>query len=213
LDDVYMLKLCDDRAFVTRILPLVPGVILRFFGDYLISGRDWEQSKKALLREFFPHLIRERLVRDLITFNFHKEATPVREFIDQDFSAARILEYEASEQSLVDRILMNLHPTVIAQSALIDRPHSRKELYEVVGIIEEKFAVDRERRRDQVSQQGSAMQESPRTGVGRNYSSASRSIKCWECGRLGHIQRFCQSRKSQSGNGQVPGGFRDPGRQ
>jgi len=143
LDDVHMLKLCDDRSFVMRILPLVPGVILRFFGDCVVNGRDWEQSKKALLREFFPHFIRERLVRDLITFNFHKEATPVRGFIDQVFSAARILEYEASEQSVVDRIIMNLHPTVLAQSALVDRPHSRKELYEVVGIIEEKFAVNR----------------------------------------------------------------------
>jgi hypothetical protein len=57
------------------------------------------------------------------------------------------------------------------------------------------------------------MQESPRRGVGRNDSSASRSVKCWECGRLGHIQRFCHSRKSQSGNGQMPGGSRDPGQQ
>ena len=31
LDDIHMLNLCDDRSFVTRILPLVPGVILRFF--------------------------------------------------------------------------------------------------------------------------------------------------------------------------------------
>ena len=31
LDDIHTLNLCDDRSFVTRILPLVPGVILRFF--------------------------------------------------------------------------------------------------------------------------------------------------------------------------------------
>ena len=155
-----------------RVLPLVPGVIPRFFGDCLINGRDWEQSKKALLPQFFPHFIRERFVRDLINFNFHKEAIRVREFIDQVFSAAKILEYEASEQSVVDRIVMNFHPTVLAQSALVDRKHSRKELYEVVGIIEEKFAVKRERRRIQISQQGRTMQESPRRGVGRNDSSA-----------------------------------------
>ena len=28
LDDIFMLNVCDDRSFVTRILPLVPGVIL-----------------------------------------------------------------------------------------------------------------------------------------------------------------------------------------
>ena len=213
LDEVYQLKLCDDRSFITRILPLVPGVILRFFGDCLVNRKDWEQSKKALLREFFPHFIRERLIRDLITFNFHKETTPVREFIDQVFSAARILEYEATEQSLVDRIVMNLHPTVLAQSALIDRPHSRKDLYEVVGIIEEKLAVNRERIRNLESQQERTVQELPRRGVGGNESYASRSVECWGCGRSGHIQRFCRSRKSQPGNGQAPGGSRNPGQQ
>jgi len=40
LDDIHMLHLCDDKSFVTRILPVVPGVILRFFGDCLRNGRD-----------------------------------------------------------------------------------------------------------------------------------------------------------------------------
>ena len=56
LDDIHMLGLYDDRSFVTRILPLVPGVILRFFGACLRNGRDWGQWKKDLLREFFPLL-------------------------------------------------------------------------------------------------------------------------------------------------------------
>ena len=135
LEDVYMLNLCDDRSFVTRILPLVPGVILRFFGECLRNGRDWKQSKQQLLREFFPHFTRERLIRDLITFNFHNHTTPVRDYIDQVFSAARFLEYDAEEQSLVDRIVMNLHADILAQSAFVDRPRSRKELYDVVGMV------------------------------------------------------------------------------
>ena len=40
LEDVYLLKLCDDRSFITRILPLVPGVLLRFFGECLRLGKD-----------------------------------------------------------------------------------------------------------------------------------------------------------------------------
>ena len=103
LQDVYLLKLCDDTSFITRILPLVPGVLLRLFGECLRLGKDWEQSKQQLLCEFFPHFIRERLIRDLITFNFHDHTTPVREYIKQVFSAARFLGYDAEEQSLVDR--------------------------------------------------------------------------------------------------------------
>jgi len=138
---------------------------------------------------------------------------PVREFIDQVFAAARILEYEATEQELVDRVIMNFHPSVLAQSALVDRPHSRKELYEVVGIIEEKWAVTRERERTQVLLQERTVQESPGKESGRNGASTSRPIKCWECGRLGHVQRFCRSKRGQSGNGQAPGGSRNPGHQ
>jgi len=147
-----MLGLCEDRVFITRILPLVPGVIMRFFGECLRSQRNWEQCKAEVMRKFFPHFMRERLIRDLIIFNFHKEAMPVREFIDQVFSAARILEFDAQEQELVDRILMNLHPSMLAHSAFLHRPHSRKELYNVVGLIEEKMAVNKERQRDSSAQ-------------------------------------------------------------
>ena len=143
-----MLGLCDDRSFVICILPLVPGVILRLFGEWLRNGRDWEQCKRGLLREFFPHFIRERLIRDLIMFNFHDREMPVREYIDQVFAAVRILEYKAEEQHLVDRVVMKLDPDVLAQAAFLKRPHSRKELYNVVGLIEEKIAVVRERQRN-----------------------------------------------------------------
>ena len=33
LEEVYMLGLCEDRVFMTCILPLVPGAIMRFFGE------------------------------------------------------------------------------------------------------------------------------------------------------------------------------------
>ena len=114
-----------------------------------------------MLREFFPHFIRERLTRDLITFNFHNHMTSVREYIDQVFSAARFLDYDAEEQSLVDRIVMNLHPDVLAQSAFVDRPHSRKELYDVMVIVEEKMAVVRERQRN-LSAERVASRDEPR---------------------------------------------------
>ena len=73
LNGIYALGLGDDRTFIVRILPLVSGAVLRFFGDCLRNGRTWEQSKDDLLHEFFPHFVRQRIVRDLITFNFHHE--------------------------------------------------------------------------------------------------------------------------------------------
>ena len=76
----------------------------------------------------------------------------MREYIDQGFSAARILEYDAQEQELVDQVVMNLHPDVLAHSAFLDMPHSRKDLYDVIGLIEEKIAVNKERQRDSPGQ-------------------------------------------------------------
>ena len=67
-------------------------------------------------------------MRDLITFNFLQEGQSTREYIDQVFTAAEFLKYEADEQELVDRIIMNLHPSVFAQAAFLERPHSRKDL-------------------------------------------------------------------------------------
>jgi len=123
-DEIYALGLSDDRSFVVRILPLVSGTVLGFFGDCLRNGRTWEQCKSELLREFFPHFVRERMIQDLITFNFHEEGQSVREYIDRVFAAARILAYDVDEQQLVDRIVMSLHPHVLAQAAFLERPHS-----------------------------------------------------------------------------------------
>ena len=40
----------------------------------------------------------------------------------------------------MDRIVMSLHPHVLAQAAFLERPHSRKELHDAVRLIEEKFS-------------------------------------------------------------------------
>ena len=82
LNEIYILGLSDDKSFVVRILPLVSGALLRFFGDCLRSTRTWEQCKRELLRELFPHFVRERMVRDLITFNFHPRTQSVKEYMD-----------------------------------------------------------------------------------------------------------------------------------
>ena len=213
LDDIYMLNLCDNRSFITRVLSLVPGVFLRFSADCLRNGRDWKQCKQQLLHEFFPHFIRERLIRDLITFNFHYHTTPVRQYIDQVFSGARFLEYDAEEQNLVDRIVMNLHLDILAQSAFVDGPCSRKELYDVVGIVEEKMAVVIERQRYLSAQQIASREEQRDRQVRRKVSDQSRPLKCWHCGRLRHIQRNCHRKTQQSGNGRGPGGTQNSGQE
>ena len=54
LDEIHSLGLVDGKMFVIRILPLLSGAVLSFFGECLRNGRSWEQCKRELLREFFP---------------------------------------------------------------------------------------------------------------------------------------------------------------
>jgi len=138
---VYDLDLVDDRQFVTRILPLVSGSLMKFLGNCLRGRCSWADCKTQLLEEFFPYFVRERLIRDLIVFRFHAAGQSMRVYIEQVFQAANFLQYEATKQQLVDRILMNFHPDVLAKAAFLDKPRCLKDLYRVVGLIEEKVYV------------------------------------------------------------------------
>jgi hypothetical protein len=121
-EEIHDLGLVDDRTFVARILPLVSGGLLRFLGDCLRKGSGWVECKAWLLEEYFPYFIWERLVRDLIVFNFQNEGQSLRKHIEQVFWAANFLRYDASEQQLVDRIVMNFHPSILPHAAFLDRP-------------------------------------------------------------------------------------------
>ena len=116
--------------------------------------------KARLLLEPFPHFVRQRLTRDLIVFNFHSREQPLRVYIDQVFQAADFLQYAATEQQIVERLVMNFHPEVLSQAAFLDKPRTGRELYRVVGLIEERFSVRQERvRKGQGADRGSERAE------------------------------------------------------
>ena len=205
LDEIHALGLADDKAFVVRILPLVSGALLRFFGECLRSGMSWERCKGALLKEFFPHFVRERMIRDHIVFNFHNEGQALRDYVEGVFAAAKFLQYGADEEQLVGRIVMNLHPTILAHAAFLDKPHSRQELLDAIGLIEEKFSVLKEREKAQPAV--TAVSGNPRSqGLPQTAPMSSRPPRCWSCGRPGHLRRDCRQLARHSGNGQRPGG-------
>jgi hypothetical protein len=129
VEEIHDLGLVDDRTFVPTILPLVLGGLLRFLGDCWHKGSGWVECKARLLDEYFPYFVWERLVRDLIVFNFQNEGQSLQEYIQQVFRAANFLGYDASEQQLVDRIVMNFHPSILAHAAFLDRPRSCEELH------------------------------------------------------------------------------------
>jgi len=82
-------------------------------------------------------------------FNFHQEYEALRDYVSKLFAAAGFLQYEAVEEELLGRIVMNRHPTVLAHAAFLDRPRSWKEFINAVRLVEEMFSVLREGKRAQ----------------------------------------------------------------
>jgi hypothetical protein len=52
---------------------------------------------------------------------FQKKECPLREFLDGMINVANFLRYSATEEEIVDRILMNLHPNVLTHAMSL--PH------------------------------------------------------------------------------------------
>jgi hypothetical protein len=105
---------------------------------------------------------------------------------------------------------MNLHPSVLAHAAFMDRPHSRQDLENIVGLIEEKVSLVRNREASYA--RGAQFSRKP-VPQREQYRAPINSVKCWNCGRIGHVQRYCRYKPSPSGNEWAPGGQTTPGRE
>jgi len=136
--------------------------------------------------------------------------------IDRISQAATFLQYQSSEQQLVDLILMNLDHAILIHAAFLDRPRCIKELNRVVGLIEERISIYRERLRavpDPKGEQGGRgkPRDESRAGRQRQERAGAGAIKCWGCGQTGHYRRCCARRNSRRGNGREPGALVTPG--
>ena len=81
-------------------------------------GESWDVCKTRLIREYFPLFFKEKMIRELVVFKFQKKFRPIREYTKEVTDAAEFLHYYASEADVVERVLMNLHPDILAQAAI-----------------------------------------------------------------------------------------------
>ena len=198
LGEIHSPSLVQDLVFITRILPLLPRGLLQFLTGCLRERSDWITCKGRILQEYFPYFVRERLIRELIVFNFHQRNIPVRIYIDQIFQAAEFLSYGGTEQQLVERIVMNLHPDILKETVFLNPPHTREELGRVVNQIEERFCVAEERRRMQREDDSNhGRGELPDRPHRYNRDHPPRQLKCWNCGRTGHFHDQCPLRERE----------------
>jgi hypothetical protein len=81
-----------------------------------------EECKARVFQAYFPLFVKERLIKELAVFCFQKKECPLREFLDDMINAADFLRYSATEEEIVDCILMDLHPGVLAHAVFLPRP-------------------------------------------------------------------------------------------
>jgi len=59
-------------------------------------------------------------------FNFNHENEALRDYVSKVFAASSFLQYEAVEEELLGRIVMNLHPNVLAHAAFLEAPFAER---------------------------------------------------------------------------------------
>jgi len=195
---IYDLKLVPDNVFWMRLLPKVRGRLLTFFGQSMKNGESWDVCKTRLLREYFPLFVKEKMIRELVVLNFQKKGRPIREFIKEVTDATEILQYNASEADVVERVLMNLHPDILAQAALLPRPNSFQELRNT-GLMEERLALLTERQCPEVRATGdrfSLGSDRQRGSAVSNQQANRGGPKYWKWNRWGHFQNDCRQGNS-----------------
>jgi hypothetical protein len=61
MEEIYKVGLVIDCVFIMRILPLVSGRLLSFFGECLSATCSWAECKAQFWGEYFPYIVKERL--------------------------------------------------------------------------------------------------------------------------------------------------------
>jgi hypothetical protein len=60
----------------------VSGSLLSVLGNCLRAGSSWDDCKTQLLSIYFPYIVHERMIRDLVVFHFQGQGKPLREYIE-----------------------------------------------------------------------------------------------------------------------------------
>ena len=90
---------------------------------------------------------------------------------------------------------MNLHPSILNLVSLVNKPKSRRELAVMVSLAEEQSAVLNEREKSlQANPSSNGARGRPHDLVVKNGPVSRRPVKCWGCGRIGHVRGNCPGR-------------------
>jgi hypothetical protein len=170
------------------------------FSANVSVGETGGKSAEIVFAADFFRVCTRKIDPRLVVFNFQRPDQSTREYVTDIFAVAIFLKYSASEQELVDRVVMNLHPSILAHSAFLERPHSRDQLYKVIDLIEEKISVAKARNNPSPTPTSEKQDVAPPRGQ-------AQLIKCWKCGRYSHVQHNCRQGPASSGNGAAPGGI------
>ena len=111
----------------------------------------------------------------------------------------------------MNRILMNLHPSVLAHAAFLDRPHTKRQLLDAIAMVEEKLFVLKERSRSQPQMKESGGGASRNIEPTRKVPVRPGRLDVGIAGVLAILRGSAAGKVSHRETGGRPEGVRPPG--
>jgi hypothetical protein len=196
VNQIWELKLISDAEFLAVLIGRTSERIMQILGTHLAMQNAWDMVQSNIIATFLPPRVKERFLISYVTERFQAPGEDLNSYVMSVVAAAAILGFAGTEQQLVHRMVQNMHPSVKAYCWFESRPETVQELYSLATTVAEAVAVEDQRKRLIASGPLGVTPGNMVNSVVKTQGSSTRADrrgKCWRCGVVGHVARYCSA--------------------
>jgi hypothetical protein len=195
----------NGKDLLQLLMPYCRSPLAERLYEVLHEGGDFDDFHELALAFFVPKRVMERLKADRI-FRIQRQGEDMGHFVKDVKRTCKVLRLEMSEAEVVKTILEGLDPSERNRVCFEPRPSSFKDLDKLCVVSRGMYVNDGQRGMSnrpgrmvgaiQTNSRPELQNNSSNSGFGSRYYSNTggrRGFTCYQCGREGHIKRFCTS--------------------